>query len=141
MKNKKMLVKNRKLLTEIGCQGKMTSFFNFKSGIEIEIRLEDVDENNEEEVIYYDGQSIKGNVILRLKDNKPVKHDGIKLEFIGQIQLFQDSHKGNHHQFLNLLQELQSPQELSNKSYNFNFTFKSVEKQFESYNGINVKLR
>jgi vacuolar protein sorting-associated protein 26 len=73
----------------------MTSLFNFKSGIEIEIRLEDVDEDNEQEVVYYDGQSIKGNIILRFKDNKPVKHDGIKLEFLGQIQLFQDSHKGN----------------------------------------------
>ncbi|KAG5219377.1 Vacuolar protein sorting-associated protein 26B protein [Salix suchowensis] len=68
--------------------------------------------------VYYDGESVTGQVI----------HEGIKVEFVGSIELFYD--RGHHHEFLSLSQEL-----------TFDFNFKNVEKQFESYQGINVKLR
>src|SRR4051812_34165809 len=48
--------------------------------------------------------------------------------------------RGNHYEFLSLNQELAAPGELQHpQTYDFNF--KNVEKQYESYNGINVKLR
>lgn len=48
--------------------------------------------------------------------------------------------RGNHYEFLSLVQELAAPGELQHpQTYDFNF--KNVEKQYESYNGINVKLR
>lgn len=48
--------------------------------------------------------------------------------------------RGNHYEFLSLGQELAAPGELLHpQTYPFNF--KNVEKQYESYNGINVKLR
>ena len=48
--------------------------------------------------------------------------------------------RGNHHEFLSLGQELAAPGELQHPQ-TFEFNFKNVEKQYESYNGINVKLR
>ena len=54
------------------------------------------------------------------------------------LEMFFD--RGNHYEFLSLGQELAAPGELQHpQTYPFNF--KNVEKQYESYNGINVKLR
>jgi hypothetical protein len=53
-------------------------------------------------------------------------------------ELFYD--RGHHHEFLSLSQELAAPGEL-HQVQTFDFLFKNVEKQFESYQGINVKLR
>lgn len=86
-------------------------------------------------------------------------HDGIKVEFVGNIgaleyvsieavvltpccpcpsELFYD--RGHHHEFLSLSQELAAPGEMR-QAQTFDFLFKNVEKQYESYQGINVKLR
>lgn len=54
------------------------------------------------------------------------------------IELFYD--KGKSHEFLTLSQELAAPGELRQNAA-FEFEFKNVEKQYECYNGINVKLR
>lgn len=48
--------------------------------------------------------------------------------------------RGTHHEFLSLAQELAAPGDLQHPQ-TFDFNFKNVEKQYESYNGINVKLR
>ena len=48
--------------------------------------------------------------------------------------------RGNHYEFLSLGQELAAPGQLQHPQ-TFPFNFKNVEKQYESYNGINVKLR
>jgi hypothetical protein len=53
-------------------------------------------------------------------------------------ELFYD--RGHHHEFLSLSQELAAPGELR-QAQTFDFLFKNVEKQYESYLGINVKLR
>ena len=53
-------------------------------------------------------------------------------------ELFFD--RGNHYEFLSLVQELAAPGEIRN-SETIPFEFKNVEKIHESYNGINVKLR
>lgn len=53
-------------------------------------------------------------------------------------ELFYD--RGNHYEFLSLVQELASPGEMR-QAQSFDFEFKNVEKPYESYNGINVKLR
>ena len=54
------------------------------------------------------------------------------------VELFYD--RGNHYEFLSLVQELATPGELRT-AQTFDFEFKNVEKQYESYHGINVKLR
>lgn len=57
---------------------------------------------------------------------------------IKETEMFFD--RGNHYEFLSLGQELAAPGELQHPQ-TFDFNFKNVEKQYESYNGINVKLR
>ena len=48
--------------------------------------------------------------------------------------------RGNHYEFVSLVQELAIPGEIR-QSTTYDFEFKNVEKQFESYTGINVQLR
>ncbi|KAK0544328.1 Vacuolar protein sorting-associated protein 26 [Tilletia horrida] len=127
----------------------MASFFSFAAPVDVDVRLEGEEARKQVEVkfdkdrrekcpIYYDGENIKGLIQIRVRDGKKIQHDGIKVEFIGSIEMFYD--RGNHYEFLSLTQELASPGELR-QAATFDFDFKNVEKQFESYNGINVKLR
>jgi hypothetical protein len=50
------------------------------------------------------------------------------------------SRSGKDYEFLSLSQELAAPGEMR-QAQTFEFAFKNVEKQYESYSGINVKLR
>jgi len=128
------------------------SFFglSFGGGGEIDIILDDADtkkmaevkdENGRKERFYlfYDGESVTGkvNVTLHRKTGK-IEHNGIKIEFIGQIELYYD--RGNHHEFLSLVKELARPGELTQNT-SFDFEFNQVEKPYETYTGANVRLR
>ncbi|KAI0172303.1 vacuolar protein sorting-associated protein 26 [Hypoxylon sp. FL1284] len=123
------------------------SYF-FATPVDIDIVLEDGDDRQvvdirekqrrEKAPLYMDGESVKGQVTVRPKDGKRLEHTGIKVQFIGTIEMFFD--RGNHYEFLSLNQELAAPGDLQHPQ-TFDFNFKNVEKQYESYNGINVKLR
>lgn len=143
------------------------SYF-FSTPVDIDIVLEDADDRTmidmkldkgrrEKAPLYMDGESVKGGVTIRPKDGKRLEHTGIKVQFIGTIgtpstcqprakskltdwiiEMFFD--RGNHYEFLSLGQELAAPGDLQHPQ-TFDFNFKNVEKQYESYNGINVKLR
>ncbi|KAG8922805.1 Vacuolar protein sorting-associated protein 26B [Tulasnella sp. 419] len=126
----------------------MASYW-FASPVDVDIKLEGEDQRKTVEVkvdkdrketnpVYYDGESVIGQVAVRVRDGKKLVHEGIKIEFVGTIELFYD--RGNHYEFLSLSQELASPGEMR-QAQTFDFHFKNVEKQFESYQGINVKLR
>ncbi|KAF8324024.1 vacuolar protein sorting-associated protein 26 [Clavulina sp. PMI_390] len=126
----------------------MAAYF-FASPVDIDIRMQDEDkrkqvdlklekERHESCPVYLDGESVVGQATIRARDGKKLVHEGIKVEFIGTIELFYD--RGNHHEFLSLSQELAAPGEMR-QAQTFDFAFKNVEKQFESYQGINVKLR
>jgi vacuolar protein sorting-associated protein 26 len=144
----------------------MSSFF-FSTPVDIDIVLEDTDDRQTVDVkldknrrekapLYMDGESVKGAVTIRPKDGRRLEHTGIKVQFIGLIgtrslnpnpskppsyvwlEMFFD--RGNHYEFLSLGSELAAPGELQHPQ-TFPFNFKNVEKQYESYNGINVKLR
>ncbi|KAI8807834.1 putative PEP8-vacuolar protein sorting/targeting protein [Cladochytrium replicatum] len=119
------------------------------SSADIEVLLNGEDERRLVEVkvdkdrkskfpLYFDGESVSGKVLIRVRDGKRVEHQGIKIEFVGNIEVYYD--RGNHYEFLSLSQELAAPGELRT-SATFDFEFKNVEKQYESYQGINVKLR
>ncbi len=139
----------------------------FGTAVDIDVVLEDTDERamvdmkldknrREKAPLYMDGESVKGVVTVRPKDGKRLEHTGIKVQFIGTIgktaalhiafdmiliwrpEMFFD--RGSHYEFLSLVQELAAPGELQHPQ-TFEFNFKNVEKQYESYNGINVKLR
>ncbi|XP_040568679.1 vacuolar protein sorting-associated protein 26B-like isoform X2 [Lepeophtheirus salmonis] len=128
------------------------SFFglNFGQSAEVDIILDDQDkiktgelkdENGRKEryFLFYDGESVAGkvNVTLHRKTNK-LEHQGIKIEFIGQIEMYYD--RGNHHEFLSLCKDLVRPGELTQNN-SFDFEFSKVEKPYECYTGANVRLR
>lgn len=144
------------------------SYF-FSTPVDIDIVLDDGDDRQmvdmkadkgrrEKAPLYQDGESVKGAVTVRPKDGKRLEHTGIKVQFIGTIgiyptltgaeypsgrltrtiEMFFD--RGNHYEFLSLGQELAAPGDLQHPQA-FPFNFKNVEKQYESYSGINVRLR
>lgn len=77
------------------------------------------------------------NVTLK-KPGSKLEHQGIKVELIGQIELYYD--RGNHHEFVSMVKELARPGDLiQNTSYPFEFP--NVEKPYEVYVGSNVRLR
>jgi len=126
----------------------MAAYF-FSSPVDVEVKLEDEEARKIVEIkgekdamircpVYYDGEGVAGQVTVRVRDGKKITHEGIKVEFVGSIELFYD--RGHHHEFLSLSQELAAPGELR-QAQTFDFLFKNVEKQYESYQGINVKLR
>lgn len=126
------------------------SFFGFGQNADIDIILDgsDVrkmadmkteDGKKERYYLYYDGESLSGKVNITLrKTGIKLEHQGIKIEFIGQIELYYD--RGNHHEFTSLVKELARPGDLT-QNVNYDFEFNQVEKAFESYTGSNVRLR
>jgi len=126
------------------------SFFGFGSVCEVAFKLDNVDNRKSVEVtqdkgkveklyLFLGNEPVSGTATVTLKEKvKKIEHTGIKVEFVGQIELFYD--RGNHYEFTSLVKEL-SPQGELTESKTFPFEFLNVEKQYESYNGINVRLR
>uniref|UniRef100_A0A2K6L8F6 VPS26, retromer complex component B n=1 Tax=Rhinopithecus bieti TaxID=61621 RepID=A0A2K6L8F6_RHIBE len=86
--------------------------------------------------LFYDGETVSGKVSFALKNpNKRLEHQGIKIVFIGQIELYYDP--GNHHEFVSLVKDLARPAEIT-QSQAFDFEFTHVKKPYESYTGQNV---
>ncbi|KAM8720254.1 hypothetical protein ACLKA7_006319 [Drosophila subpalustris] len=126
------------------------NFLGFGQSAEIEIVFDGAEGRKTAEVkgedgkvekmlLFYDGETVSGKVNVTLKKpGSKLEHQGIKIEFIGQIELFYD--RGNHHEFKCLSKALARPGDLiQNNSYPFDFP--NVEKQFEVYAGSNVRLR
>jgi hypothetical protein len=88
--------------------------------------------------IYQGHEPVSGTCKIVLPPGKKVEHLGIKIEMIGQIELFYD--RGNHYEFTSLVRELSAPSTMD-RSVDYPFDFSSVDKQYESYNGLNVRLR
>jgi len=111
-----------------------------------EIKIADA-ESRKKQVVMKDGQQetllvftdkdpVKGEVTLKMDAGKRLEHIGVKVEFIGQIEMFY----GNMHEFIAMVRDLDAPGELT-QTKTYPFDFENVDKQYDSYNGINVKLR
>ncbi|KAG0212557.1 Vacuolar protein sorting-associated protein 26B [Mortierella sp. NVP41] len=127
----------------------MANLFGFSAPVDIQVALNGEEERKMVEVkvdkdrrekfpLYFDGETVAGKIHIRVKDGKKLEHNGIRVEFVGNIELFYD--RGNHYEFSSLQQDLAVPGELR-ASTTLDFEFKNVEKMYESYHGINVKLR
>lgn len=125
------------------------SFFGFGQSADIEITLDGAetrktadikseDGKKERHLLYYDGETVSGKINISLRKAGKLEHHGVKVEFIGQIELYYD--RGNHHEFTSLVKELARPGELTHNTV-YTFEFPNVEKPFESYTGSNVRLR
>jgi len=122
----------------------------FKFGVQptISINFADVDKKVKKsvrvpskqpvELIVVGGnETVTGNVEVSIPVGKKVEHLGIKIEMIGQIELYFD--KGNPQKFTTLVRELESAGTMgSTKVYPFEF---STEKPYETYSGMNCRLR
>ncbi|XP_054722147.1 vacuolar protein sorting-associated protein 26B-like isoform X1 [Uloborus diversus] len=127
------------------------SLFGFGQTADIDIILDGADSRKMADIktdegkkeryyVFYDGESVSGKINIALK--KPgtkLEHQGIKVEFLGQIELYYD--KGNHHEFTSLVKDLARPGELTQTTTTYSFEFVNVEKPYESYTGANVRLR
>lgn len=104
-----------------------------------QVDVKNEDGKKERLFLYYDGETVSGKVNVNLKvPGKKLEHHGIKIEFVGQIELFYD--RGNHHEFTSLVRDLARPGELT-QSETYDFEFVNVEKPYETYTGANVRLR
>jgi len=122
--------------------------FLFGSPVVAQINLDGIEERKTIDVthdhgseklpLYFGDETVAGVVKVSCKEGKKYDHQGIKIEFIGLIEMFYE--RGNTHEFISQSTPLAAPGEMSGvNEYAFEFT--KIEKQHESYNGINVRLR
>jgi vacuolar protein sorting-associated protein 26 len=92
---------------------------------------------------YEASQDVEGTVIFRLPiGGGKIEHLGIKVQFIGRIDMGIGSHEGRpHYDFISLSKELAPPGVLIQPETVMPFRFKSIEKELESYRGRNVAVR
>eukprot|EP00940_MAST-03C_sp_MAST-3C-sp2_P001087 g1087.t1 len=132
----------------------MASLFGFGSNVDVQIAFDTKDpetgENrptrsvtdnatrtSKELTIYQGKEDICGTV--KVSTNSPsVEHIGIKVELVGCIELSFGS--GQKHEFISLVRELAPPGILSGKKA-YQFEFKKVDKQYESYKGTQGYVR
>ena len=87
--------------------------------------------------IYTNNDKVEGSVMLDIAQGKKVEHNGIKVCLIGRIDLFYD--KGGCVDFVCLVKEIENKGTVYDcKEWKFDFDF---DKPFESYRGLNVRVR
>ncbi|GAX26530.1 hypothetical protein FisN_23Lh058 [Fistulifera solaris] len=86
---------------------------------------------------------ITGQIVLRLPSSqKKFEHLGIKVQFIGRIDMTMGIHEGRpHYDFTSLSKELAPPGALYQPEAVVPFAFRNMEKELESYRGRNVAVR
>ena len=100
--------------------------------------LRDEDYNRVILPAFYDKEHVSGAVQVNLT-SKSFDHNGIKIILLGLIQSTTD--KKNESQFITLSKELCPAGKLINQNNKFPFVFNNVEKQYESYRGIEFNVR
>eukprot|EP00548_Thalassiothrix_antarctica_P020329 CAMPEP_0194182592 /NCGR_PEP_ID=MMETSP0154-20130528/25540_1 /TAXON_ID=1049557 /ORGANISM="Thalassiothrix antarctica, Strain L6-D1" /LENGTH=365 /DNA_ID=CAMNT_0038898969 /DNA_START=98 /DNA_END=1191 /DNA_ORIENTATION=- len=91
---------------------------------------------------YEASQDIGGKIVFLLPSGKKTDHLGIKIQFIGRIDMGHGIHEGRpHYDFISLTKELLPPGSIYQAVTEIPFMFKHVEKEHESYMGRNVNVR
>ena len=132
---------------------------NYSENVNIEILLEDtfhpntilsnIYGNKLECPTFYGSEPIKGSVQIILNNNSSrLHHSGIKIELIGEIDIhINDNDENNNitnnqfNRFLSLTNNLSSQGILNKENNIYDFEFKSVEKQYDSYKGTQFSIR
>ncbi len=90
---------------------------------------------------YEQHQDVSGIVSLYLAPGKKVEHLGIKIQFIGRIDMSMGINEGRpHYDFVSLSKEL-APPGILYQNLELPFFFRNMDKQHESYRGRNVSVR
>jgi vacuolar protein sorting-associated protein 26 len=99
--------------------------------------------NSKDELIDYSAYSdtdiIKGKIIIELNKNKNFEHMGIKVELVGTIENYKD--KKQNSKFISLTKDLEPAGFLNNEITQLEFEFSGVEKQYETYRGLNTGVK
>lgn len=91
---------------------------------------------------YEQQQDLSGVVTLHLPPGRQVEHMGIKIMFIGRIDMTGLNDPGRpHYDFVSLSKELAPPGTLYQTKAEFPFYFRTIDKEHESYRGRNVAVR
>ena len=92
--------------------------------------------------IYQADADVQGSVVFRLPPGKKAEHLGIKVQFLGRIDMSMGVHEGRpNYDFVSLSKELAPPGVLYQSETVLPFRFKNMDKEFESYKGRNVSVR
>mmetsp|Transcript_21941 Transcript_21941/g.54304 ORF Transcript_21941/g.54304 Transcript_21941/m.54304 type:complete len:373 (-) Transcript_21941:1939-3057(-) len=90
---------------------------------------------------YEQHQDVSGIATLYLAPGKKVEHMGIKVQFIGRIDMSMGINEGRpHYDFVSLSKELAPPGTLY-QTTELPFFFRNMDKEHESYRGRNVSVR
>ena len=133
---------------------------NYSENADIEILLEDtfhpntimtnIYGNKLECPTFYGSEPIKGSVQISLNNNSSrLNHSGIKIELIGEIDIHaneneEENNNINNNQFnrfLSLTNNLSSQGVLNRDNNFYDFEFKSIEKQYDSYRGKKFSIK
>lgn len=96
------------------------------------------DKKGDRAYIYTDGEDVAGTAVVSIRPGKKMEHQGIKVELIGQVEMLHD--KGSSYDFFAITKDLEPPGALY-ESKQYKFKFGAVDKQNETYCGINVRMR
>ncbi|KAF4661981.1 Vacuolar protein sorting-associated protein 26A [Perkinsus chesapeaki] len=88
--------------------------------------------------IFTDGEDVCGTATVRLKGDKRLEHQGIRVELIGQVDMLYD--RASSYDFFSIAKDLEPPGVLT-ETRSYKWKFSSVDKTCETYSGINVRLR
>jgi vacuolar protein sorting-associated protein 26 len=103
--------------------------------------------------LFGESETVSGKVVISIKKGKSLQHMGIRIEFIGAIEMYKLINifrnvlmdyrlydRESSQEFTSLVRELEDPGILvGTRQYPFAFT--NVEKTYDTYNGVNVRLR
>lgn len=91
---------------------------------------------------YSDVQDIQGVVNLIIPHGKRYEHLGIKVQFLGRVDVSHAVYEGRpHYDFISLTKELCAPGTLYQAQTSIPFHFRTDEKPYETYHGRNVSVR
>lgn len=127
----------------------LSNFFGLGTPCQIDVKLNQVEGRKPATIkvrnggtfkapVFMDGEDVKGQVTINLNKGKKLEHLGIRVELVGVIENLYDNKQNST--FLQLVRDLEPPGSLTD-NMTYDFSFNRVEKQFESYNGIVVRLR
>ena len=126
------------------------SFFGLGKAVTVDVTFAGGDQQRSERVkspesgqleilpSFHSGETVAGHVHLSPAPGKAIDHLGIKCEILGQCELYFD--RGNAHEFVSLVREMKPPGELRGP-LSIPFEFSRVELPYESYRGINARVR
>eukprot|EP00933_Yihiella_yeosuensis_P079950 TRINITY_DN93364_c0_g1_i1.p1 TRINITY_DN93364_c0_g1~~TRINITY_DN93364_c0_g1_i1.p1 ORF type:complete len:301 (-),score=53.17 TRINITY_DN93364_c0_g1_i1:65-967(-) len=96
------------------------------------------DRKGERAYIYTDGEDVAGTAVVSVRPGKKLDHQGVKVELVGQVEMLND--KSASYDFFSITKDLEPPGSMY-ESKQYKWKFGAVDKQNETYSGINCRLR